>query len=302
MINLSTVETMKRLRPSGGMGFVLSNDDLQRLHTRLVKILADIDCVCRQNNIQYFLGGGTALGAIRHGGFIPWDDDMDLCMPRADFDRFVPLFRSACGDRYWVHSPNAPDTHGITMSRVRLKGTSVRDRNDFHETECGAFVDIFIYENTFDDPILRTLHGIGSQALGLLVSLRKFWKDRIFLRVLVLGNPAAERAVRLKSFLGFFVSWLPLDTCIHLSNGWNRMCHNRNSRFITCPSGRKHFFGQLAPRKEFATTRDIAFEGLSVKVGSGIAEHMIRLYGTDYMTPPPDTDREQHVFLKPFSV
>ena len=293
---------MKHIRPSGGMGFVLSDDDLHRLHARLVEILADIDRVCRQNNLQYFLGGGTALGAIRHGGFIPWDDDMDLCMPRADFNRFVPLFRATCGDRYWVHSPNDPDTHGITMSRVRLKGTSVRDRNDFHEPECGAFVDIFIYENTFDNLILRTLHGTGSLALGLLVSLRKFWMDRAFLKALVLGNPAAERSVRLKSFLGFFVSWLPLDTCIHLSNGWNRLCRNGSSRFITCPGGRKHFFGQLAPRKEFATTRDITFEGLSVKVGSGIVEHMIRLYGEDYMTPPPDANREQHVFLRPFSV
>ena len=302
MFNLSTVETMKHIHPSGGMGFVLSGDELRRLHMRLVEILADIDRVCRQNGLRYFLGGGTALGAIRHGGFIPWDDDMDLCMPRTDFDRFVPLFRAACGERYWVHSPNDPDTHGITMSRVRLKGTSVRDRNDFRETECGAFVDIFIYENTFDNPILRFLHGIGSQALGLLVSLRKFRKDRDFLRALVKGNHAAERAVRIKSLLGFFVSWLPLDTCIHLSNGWNRLCRNECSRFITCPSGRKHFFGQMAPREEFATTRDIMFEGHSAKVGSGIVKHMIRLYGDDYMTPPPNADREQHVFLSPFSV
>lgn len=302
MFRLSTVEVMKHIRPSDGTGFVLSDDELHRLHARLVEILADIDRICRQSHLRYFLGGGTALGAIRHGGFIPWDDDMDLCMPRADFDRFVPLFRAACGDRYWVHSPNDPDTHGITMSRVRLKGTSVRDRNDFNEPECGAFVDIFIYENTFDNPILRALHGTGSLALGLLVSLRKFWRDRAFLRALVLGNPAAERAVRLKSVLGFFVSWLPLDTCIHLSNGWNRMCRSESSRFITCPSGRKHFFGQLAPREEFATTRDIAFEGLSVKVGGGIIKHMIRLYGENYMTPPPNADREQHVFLRPFSV
>ena len=293
---------MKHLHPSGGVAFLLSDDELHLLHARLVEMLDDIDRVCRTNDLTYFLGGGTALGAVRYGGFIPWDDDMDLCMPRADFNRFVPIFRASCGDRYWVHSPAESNTHGITMARVRLKGTSVRDRNDFHESECGAFIDIFIYENTFDNPLLRFLHGAGSLALGLLVSVRKFWRDCAGLLALSEGCPVARRMVRIKAALGFAVSWLPLDFCVHLSHAWNGICHNTRSRFITCPGGRKHFFGQLAPRSEFAATKDIAFEGLTVKIASGIDEHMRRLYGDDYMIPPLRSNREQHVFLKPFSV
>ena len=301
-MKLTTTDLMKHVNPTSKDAYVLSEDDLARLHACLTGMLADIDRVCRANGLVYFLGGGTALGAVRHGGFIPWDDDMDLCMPRADFDRFVPLFRKALGDRYWVHSPNDPDTHGLVMARVRRKGTSVKDRNDVNETECGAFVDIFIYENTFDSRPLRVLHGLGSMAFGLLVSVRKFHRDRKGLLALVRGNREAERTVRLKAFLGLLVSWLPLDFCVHLANGWNRSCRNGSSTYMTCPAGRKKFFGQLGQRSGFCETRDIRFENVTARVFRDIESHMIRLYGPDYMTPPSEKDRESHIFLRPFEV
>lgn len=302
MLRLKTLDIMKHVTPSSTIAMTPSTAQMERLHALLTDILTDIDAFCRQNGIRYFLGGGTALGALRHGGFIPWDDDMDICMPRKDFDRFIRSFRDAHGEKYWVHSPNDADTHGITMGRVRRKGTCVRDRNDLHEQECGAFVDIFIYENTFDNPLLRFAHGVGSLALGLLSSLRKFRQDRQRLLVLVKGNAIAENAVRTKAALGLIVSWGSLDFWIHMTNRWHRLCGNEHSRYVTCPGGRKHFFGQLAPREEFSELRDISFNGVQVLVCRGLESHLRRLYGPDYMTVPPEEKRERHIFLKPFSV
>ena len=82
-MKLTTTDLMKHVNPLSEDAYVLSENDLTRLHVCLTGMLADIDRVCRANGLVYFLGGGTALGAVRHGGFIPWDDDMDLCMPRA---------------------------------------------------------------------------------------------------------------------------------------------------------------------------------------------------------------------------
>ena len=68
-----------------------SEDSLKRLQTIDLEIVAVIDRICRENGIDYFIDGGTLLGAIRHGGFIPWDDDIDIGMPKDDFDRFCEI-------------------------------------------------------------------------------------------------------------------------------------------------------------------------------------------------------------------
>lgn len=299
-MTLTTGEAMKHLGEVEGLTHVLDAEELARLQRTMTGILADVDRVCRANGIRYFLGGGTALGAVRHGGPIPWDDDMDLNMSRADFDAFVPAFREACGDRYWVHSPNDADTHGLVMARVRLKGTSVRDRNDVNETECGAYTDVFIFENIPDNAFLRLLHGLGSMALGLLVSVRKFWRDRQGLLALTASSPSARRTVRLKASLGLLVAWLPMNFCVHLANGWNRLCRNGRSRYVTCPAGRKHYFGETGLRADLCATREADFAWVRAMVSANVESYLTRLYGSDYMTPPADPGAEHHVFLQPF--
>ena len=76
--------------------------DLRKLQLLELRILKEIDRVCRELGITYFLDSGSVLGALRHGGFIPWDDDIDLGMPRADYDRFVAEAPALLGEEYDV--------------------------------------------------------------------------------------------------------------------------------------------------------------------------------------------------------
>ena len=280
----------------------ISADDLRRLQLALAGIVADVDRVCRENGLRYALGGGTALGARRHRGFIPWDDDVDLNFPRADYNRFIPLFRAKFGHRYWVHTPAETRRYGLALARIRLKGSCVRTREDLAnaQAECGAFVDIFIVENVPSSRALRLVHGIGSMALGLLYSCRKFFFERRVMRRLADENEGMSRVFRAKCAIGFFTAFASLDAWTRLWDWWNRLCGDDSSEYVTIPVGRRHYFGELARRVDLCDTVDVEWEGASRMAPKDLDGYMARLYGPGYMTPPPEGDRERHVVFRPF--
>lgn len=80
--------------------YIVGGYDLKEIQHVMAEMMAAIDQVCRKNNIRYILDGGTMLGAIRHKGFIPWDDDLDIAMPRDDYERFMAIANRELGDSY----------------------------------------------------------------------------------------------------------------------------------------------------------------------------------------------------------
>lgn len=99
------------------------DDVLRNLQLVELGILEDVDRVCREYGIPYFLDSGSALGAARHGGFIPWDDDIDIGMLREDYDRFLDVAPHALGPRYEVSEPLTNDRHSAMFAKAWLKGT-----------------------------------------------------------------------------------------------------------------------------------------------------------------------------------
>ncbi|MEG0324706.1 MAG: LicD family protein, partial [Raoultibacter sp.] len=96
---------------------------LRKIQLMELEILKDVDRVCCENDIVYWLDSGSALGAARHNGFIPWDDDIDIGMLRDDYDRFLAVAPQALGDRYEVVDPLSSDRHPAMFAKVWLKGT-----------------------------------------------------------------------------------------------------------------------------------------------------------------------------------
>lgn len=122
---------------------------LRRLQLTQLAIMKDIDAFCRKHDIRYSLYAGTLLGAVRHQGFIPWDDDLDICMPRADYDRFITLWSKEGNPRYLLQ--NKENTPGFTQSFTKIR----KYDSDFYTNydkfvfrhgkpyHTGIFVDIF---------------------------------------------------------------------------------------------------------------------------------------------------------------
>lgn len=293
-MHLSTMDAFKNLK-SGDL-VTVDDEMLKKIQNVLLGILDDIITVCEKYKIPYTLGGGSVLGAVRHQGFIPWDDDIDVNFSRRDYERFIPAFRKEFGEKYWIHTPEATDNYGLLFARVRLKGTMLKTRDDFWTEECGAFVDLFILENTFDNHVLRWIHGTGCQALGLLLSCRKFYRDRKFMLELAHENPELLRAVRVKIALGFCASIGSVNFWTRLANRWSALCKNHNSEWITIPAGRKKFWGELYRRGDVLGITRMPFEGRTVNCPTNYDMYLTRLYG-DYMKIPPEEDRERHPFF-----
>lgn len=295
-MNLSTFQLLKTVRLSGD-GVELSDEKMCQLHKVLLLIAKDIFEFCEEQGLRVYLGGGSALGAIRHQGFIPWDDDMDLNMPRQDYNKFINLFPKRYGDKYWLHTPEYSQNYGSLMAKVLLKGTVVRKCEDINSKECGAFIDIFVIENTYRNRLRRTVHGYGCIALSAIVSCRRTYRDSKYMLTILKDSPDAQKIVRYKSLLGWCVSWISLDTWVHMANKWNSRCRDSQSEYVSIPTGRRRFFGELYKRGKFLEKIKVPFEGYSWQVTADYHKYLEGLYG-DYMIIPPESKREKHILLE----
>ena len=295
-MNLSTFDLFRSIDSEAAGLITLSQSQLDDLHVILLSIADDIMDVCEENDITCFMSGGTALGAYREGKFIPWDDDLDFMMPRADYNRFIPLFRKKYGDRYWIHTPEETDNFGFQVPHIRKKGTKVKTKSDLYDdSEAGANVDIFIIENIPDSRFLRKIQGYICMFCGLMLSSRRFFRDRKILMELVKNNPEQMKVFRTKIFIGRISALLSLNAWTRLTNRVCSMCGNDNSRDVSVPGGRKHYFGEIYKRDFFYKDRPAVFEGRRWYLPSRAEDYFTVLYGSGFREVPPPEKREKHI-------
>ena len=296
-MGLSTFDLFKNLKSEETGNLVhLSGDDLKRLQSVLLSITKDVARVCEEEGIVYVLLGGSLLGAVRHDGFIPWDDDIDLGIRSSDFDRFVAAFQKKFKDKYWIHTAGTKG-YGITINRVRLKNSVYRGKEDEDLDECGIFVDLFKVENTYNNRLRRFLHGFSCMAMGFLLSCRSFYERREFLLRLAKGNEEAERTFRKKIRIGKLLSFRSLEKWTVKTQRTYGRCKDDHSRFVSVPAGRKHFFGELLKREEILETAAHVFEDTSFQIPKDPVPYLTNLYG-DYNRIPDESEREEHILLE----
>jgi lipopolysaccharide cholinephosphotransferase len=291
---LSTFEQLKTLRSDSMV--VPDDTQLARLHAILLDMLKEVAEFCEASHVCYLLSGGSVLGSVRHGGFIPWDDDVDLFMPRKDYELFRKTFVSSFDGKYWLDSPEATPEIGIPIARIRLEGTKARLYNDPESPHCGVGIDIFVLENVPDNALVRYFHGIRCLLVGLLFSCRRFSRDKEFYLSLG-GSSSYLRTVKVKSAIGALVSfWSVEQWCKHLVRVYSN-CKNDESTYISCPSGRLHYFGELYRREEFLPPSKGQFEDIILNLPRIPEYYLKKLYG-NWQQVPPEESRERHGYLE----
>jgi len=298
-MGLATTNILKSLNEKDKGAKKMTSEQLRMLQKTLLEMMDDFDKVCKKNKISYMLGGGSCLGAVRHKGFIPWDDDMDLNISRNDFEKLKRCYNHSLSQKYWLHYPEKKQNYGLSTSSLRKKGTIYRSVSDLCKNdEDGIFIDLCIIENTYDNAIMRNIHGFLSISLGLIVSCRRFFKYRKAFMRMASSDKKAKRVFRTKIFLGALVAWLPTNSWARLWNKVNKMCKNNKSKYVVIPTGRKHFFGELYERKVLCDYVYRPFEKISLPITKASDIYLTQLYGADYMVVPPKNKRESHIFLE----
>lgn len=294
-MKLETFQGFKRLNNDS---FVqLTDEEFRRLQQTVIAISFDVMDFCDSHDIDYVLMGGSCIGAIRHQGIIPWDDDVDLGMLRKDFEKFRRLFPQEMSDKYELETPEDTAGHCTFLSQVRAKGTVLRGRDDF----VGSFgipVDIFIIENTYNNSLVRFLHGFSCMALGFLQSARKFAEHPEHYLMLTRGDKEMTQAAKAKIRIGNLLKFASLEKWSALTNRVFSLCNNDESKYVTLPADTKHFFGELQPREVFVPVSYATFEGREVKIPHDYDAYLTNAQGADYMTPPSVADREHHLALE----
>ena len=172
----STFNILKKASSSNKVE--ITGDLLKQVQGTLLQMLKDFAAVCDRNGFYYSLCGGSALGAVRHQGFIPWDDDVDVFMLRKDYNKFLEIFDKELGDKYIINAPSINPEIGVPVTQIMKKDTIFRTYNNPTGDRCGIYIDLFVLENAPDNAILRKLHGLGSLFWGYGLSCSRFNRMR----------------------------------------------------------------------------------------------------------------------------
>ena len=289
----STHSLLKQAASASGSVRRLTEEETVKLQKTMLMMLRDIAGVLRKEKIPFMLGGGTCLGAVRHGGFIPWDDDIDLNIERKYISRFVRAVKETYPDRYLVLEPLKTEGYFTSFIQIHKKGTLMREFRDAPAERAGIKIDVFPVENTFDRAWQRKLHGLRCDAgLFILSCIRMRRMKDEYLR-LAGKSPRGALVIRLKAAIGRLFAG-NADRWFRWTQKVMRGCKNDRSQYVTVPTGREHFFGSLYARDAFLKMKEMPFADLRMPVPGNYDEYLTRLFG-DYKEIPPADKRERHV-------
>ncbi|OIM20751.1 hypothetical protein ATX59_07490 [Oenococcus oeni] len=259
----------------------------------LLEILIFLDSMARKHDIEYSLGGGTLLGAVRHGGFIPWDSDADIMLSRPNYDKFISLIKQSKRGPYSLISNDYSSFKTVCFPYLFSK---ISDNNTVAKTfnyqfeKSGVFVDIF--------PIDGLPNGLN-EATAFQKKIHRMIKNAESSSIKYYWTSNEERKILLKlvwRFPKFVVSRLAGNMAKHFSQVNSEMqSYNIDSSENAAWLGT--FYNELYPSNYFKKYIDVDFEGHQFMAISEYDGYLKDLYG-DYMKLPPKDKRVSHDFYK----
>lgn len=294
---LGTRNAMNSISNNSDILHKIDEPTRKQLQRELVQMYIDIENVCKQHQLTIMLAGGSALGAARHRGFIPWDDDLDLMMPRHDYDILLKIFDQSLSQKYELSAPNTLNKPKNLFAKIYKKGTEFLELQDIGTPfPHGIFVDIFPIENVPNNKFIRTVKGILSDVLSYItVSVFYFQYGNLTFKKYMSKNKQTKRNYQLRVAIGSLFSFIPHHTWCNFFDRFVRT--KATGKYVSIPTGRKHYRGEIIEQSTLFPPVLADFEDHQGKVPQDNNTYLTNLYG-NYMKIPPIEQREQHYIVK----
>lgn len=249
--------------------------DLEHLQKVILIIAKDIDELCKKNDITYFLLGGSAIGAIRHKGFIPWDDDLDIIMDSDNYDKFIRVCREQLDtNKYYLQEAMAdwPMMH----TKIKLRGTLFIEPGQFVDKngECGIFLDVFKMENSPSSSLAKKWQYVCAKYLLCNCLLNRGWSEAKGLKKMLMYASYPVNILFVRKFL------------LSQVERWN----NKETEYYGFFSGRYRYAKSFYKKNLFNHAIYVQFEDTELPVPIGYDIWLKQIFG-DYLTPPPTQEQ-----------
>lgn len=275
----------------------ITDEERHALQSTLLEMYKDIDKLCNDNGIVAMLGGGSCIGAIRHKGFIPWDDDLDLMMGRPDYNKLLDLLKAgALSDKYEFRYPDGKMETRCAFLQIFKKGTVAlsfgQDRSDIPQ---GVFIDVFPIEGAPKNWLWRKCKGYISNALRLISNCIDDSNSSPSTIQAYKEKPELYRLMKKRIILGKLFRGIGSK---RLRYWLDRFVRDENLTGLTCvPTSRKLYGGEIQDCSFKFPAILVPFEDYMAKVPQNYDKYLTDMYG-DYMQLPPIEKRERHFYIK----
>ena len=271
----------------------MRNINFDELKAIELEILKKIHNICENENLRYSLIGGTLLGAVRHKGFIPWDDDIDIVMPRKDYETFIDYcVHNSTELPFYIVSSKTNKNYGYLFAKACAKGTTIEEvHGNRYQCNLGVYVDIF------------PVDGLGVS----FEEAKKTYAKTTFKRELLVASNWKEffrsktRAIYFEPIRYAFYLMSRLVNVNKLINKIDEICKKKDfdsSKYVgvVCGVYRRK---EIMKKDVFAEYEKIEFEGLKVNALKNSKEYLSNIYG-DYMKLPPKEKQFSHHMFKAY--
>lgn len=258
----------------------------------MVEILDEFVRICKKYDLDYWLDSGTLLGAYRHGGFIPWDDDIDVGMPREDYEKFLKVAGEELDDCYFLQTADTDPGYFYKSipCKIRRNGTKYIEKLDvengfpYQLSHCGIYIDVF----PFDRYAVRSASDLF---------LKKIF-SKLYLAY-KLSHVRSNFPFGLKKIILYLVSLLPgrfFERALRaLINRSLRLPPTRNDVYYA-HGYELPIFGAKMKYEDLYPLKSIVFEGKDYLSPNNVKKYLEAHYGDSFMTLPPESERVSHAF------
>jgi lipopolysaccharide cholinephosphotransferase len=257
----------------------MNDKELKLLHNKILEIASYLDSFCKENNITYYLMGGTALGAMRHKGFIPWDDDFDVFMDFENYNKFRKIAKDKLDTKKYYFQEEDTKEWPMYFSKIRINNTTfIEEDIKDNEMHHGIYIDIMCLNNTSSNKYIRYLQYFSARVLNTKALVEKGY---------ITNSKIKKMALFLSKFL---ITKSIKKILLHFIRSFNQ----KETRLVGHFFGRAPFLKTSFLKAYLGEPRYVKFEDLILPVPSNVEEYLKVRYGDKYMELPSEETKMQY--------